>query len=249
MAMRRMPESRMPGGDDLILNMSLKLGDATIMASDSPPDWYREPQGFSVSISPKSLAEVDRVYQALSQRREVDHDALGRNVLGRTLRDVHGQVRYALDDQLRGIQGDSMKSMEDKSVSRQVFINLPVADLPKSMAFFQALGFSYNTQFSDDNGACIVISDTILVMLLVHARFRDFTSKSICDTSKTVEVLLTLSCDSREEVDYLVAKAVAAGGSTYDKPEDHGFMYTHNFVDPDGHGWRLAHMSARPEKK
>jgi uncharacterized protein len=134
-------------------------------------------------------------------------------------------------------------------VNKQVFINLPVADLPTSMAFFKALGFSHNPQFSDDNGACIVVSDTILVMLLSHARFRDFTPKAICDTSNAVEVLLSLSCESREEVDGLVAKAVAAGGSTYDKPQDYGFMYTHSFVDPDGHGWGLVHMNAMPAEK
>jgi predicted lactoylglutathione lyase len=131
-------------------------------------------------------------------------------------------------------------------MSKRIFINLPVSDLPKSMAFFKALGFSHNPQFSDDNGACIVVSDTIFVMLLTHARFRDFTPKAVCDTSQAVEVLLTLSCESREEVDGLVAKAIAAGGSTYDKPEDFGFMYTHSFVDPDGHGWGLIHMSAAP---
>lgn len=131
-------------------------------------------------------------------------------------------------------------------MSRQVFINLPVADLPKSVAFFKALGFSNNPQFTDDAGACIVVSDTISVMLLTHGRFRDFTPKAICDTSKAVEVLLSLSCESREEVDSLVAKAISAGGSTYDKPEDFGFMYTHSFVDLDGHGWGLLHMRAMP---
>jgi predicted lactoylglutathione lyase len=133
-------------------------------------------------------------------------------------------------------------------MAKQIFINLPVADLPKSLAFFKALGFSQNPQFSDDFGACVVVSDAIFVMLLTHARFRDFTPKAVCDTSKAVEVLLTLSCDSREQVDDLVAKAVAAGGSTYDKPEDHGFMYSHSFVDPDGHGWGLVHMSAMPSQ-
>ncbi|MDQ3012501.1 MAG: glyoxalase/bleomycin resistance/extradiol dioxygenase family protein [Acidobacteriota bacterium] len=134
-------------------------------------------------------------------------------------------------------------------MSKQVIINLPVADLPKSMAFFEALGFSHDPQSANDTGARIVVSDTISVMLLTHARFRDFTPKAICDTSKAAEVLLTLTCESREEVDDLVAKAVAAGGSTYDKPEDYGFMYTHSFVDPDGHGWGLIHMSAMPAQK
>lgn len=133
-------------------------------------------------------------------------------------------------------------------MSRQVFINLPVADLPNSLAFFKALGFSHNPQFTDDSGACIVVSDSIFVMLLTHARFRNFTPKDICDSGKAAEVLLTLSCESREEVDGLVARAIAAGGSTYDKPEDYGFMYTHSFLDPDGHGWGLIHMSTPHEQ-
>jgi uncharacterized protein len=134
-------------------------------------------------------------------------------------------------------------------MSRQVFINLPVADLSKSIAFFEALGFSRNPEFSDDAGACIVVSDTIYVMLATHDRFRVFTPKAICDTSKAVEVLLNLHCESREEVDGLVAKALAAGGTTYDEAEDLGFMYSHSFVDPDGHGWGLFHMTATPEQK
>ncbi|HZV22603.1 MAG TPA: hypothetical protein VFF93_02430 [Luteimonas sp.] len=128
----------------------------------------------------------------------------------------------------------------------QVFINLPVADLPKSVAFYEALGYTRNPQFSNGDGACIVVSDAIFVMLLTHAKFRVFTPKAICDTSKAVEVLLNLGCEGREQVDDLVAKALAAGGSTYDEPEDLGFMYSHSFVDPDGHGWGLFHMSAMP---
>jgi len=134
-------------------------------------------------------------------------------------------------------------------VSTQLFINLPVADLPRSMAFFEALGFARNPQFSDDSGACIAVSEAVSVMLLTHARFRDFTPKAVCDTSKAVEVLLSLACESREQVDALVAKALAAGGSTYDEPEDFGFMYTHSFLDPDGHGWGLLHMSAPPAQR
>lgn len=134
-------------------------------------------------------------------------------------------------------------------MSTQAIINLPVADVPKAMAFFKALGFPRNPQTSDASGACIVISDTISVMLLTHTRFRDFTPKAVCDTSKAVEVLITLGCESREEVDGLVAKAIAAGGSTYDKPEDYGFMYTHSFVDLDGHGWGLFHLSNASTQK
>ena len=131
---------------------------------------------------------------------------------------------------------------------KQLFINLPVADVPRSMAFFTALGFAHNPEFSGDEAACIILSDTISVMLGCHAKFCEFTPKAICDTSKAVEVLLTLSCDSRERVDELVAKAVAAGGSTYDQPEDFGFMYTHSFLDPDGHGWGLLHFSPTPNE-
>lgn len=133
-------------------------------------------------------------------------------------------------------------------MNKQIFLNLPVADLPKSMAFYQALGYSLNPQFTGDGAACVVISETIFVMLGTHAKFREFTPKAVCDTTQAVEVLISLSCESRQEVDDLVAKAVAAGGSTYDKAEDFGFMYTHSFVDPDGHGWGLFHMTAPPPK-
>jgi predicted lactoylglutathione lyase len=131
-------------------------------------------------------------------------------------------------------------------MNKQIFLNVPVADLPKSEAFFKALGYSLNPQFCGDGAACVVISDTISVMLATHDKFRQFTPKAICDTTQAVEMLISLSCESRQEVDDLVAKAIAAGGSTYDKAEDFGFMYTHSFVDPDGHGWGLLHLSAPP---
>jgi len=133
-------------------------------------------------------------------------------------------------------------------MKRQIFLNLPVADLPRSMAFFKALGFAHNPQFTDDTAACIVISETNYVMLLTRPKFRQFTPKAVCDTSQAVEVLISLSCASRQEVDDLVARALAAGGSTYDQPEDLGFMYSHSFVDPDGHGWGVLHLSAMPPK-
>lgn len=128
----------------------------------------------------------------------------------------------------------------------QVFLTLPVADLPKSVAFFKALGFTHNAQFSDDTAACIVINDTLSVMLGTHEKFRSFTPKAVCDTSQAVEVLISLTCDTRERVDELVAKALAAGGTTYDEPEDLGFMYSHSFVDLDGHGWGVLHMAPSP---
>ncbi len=129
----------------------------------------------------------------------------------------------------------------------QIFVSLPVQDLDRSTAFFKALGYAFNAEMTNDQGACVILSESIHIMLTLHSRFTDFTPKAICDTSKAVEVLLNLNCDSREQVDDLVAKALAAGGSTYDKPEDLGFMYSHSFVDPDGHGWGLFHMSVTPE--
>jgi predicted lactoylglutathione lyase len=128
----------------------------------------------------------------------------------------------------------------------QIFLTLPVADLSKSVAFFKALGFQQNQQFSDDTAACIVINDSTSVMLGTHEKFRSFTPKAVCDTAQAVEVLISLSCDTRERVDELVAKALAAGGTTYDQPEDLGFMYSHSFVDLDGHGWGVLHLSTVP---
>ena len=141
----------------------------------------------------------------------------------------------------------AMQCIEGKGVSKQLFVNLPVADVAKSRAFFAALGFAIDPRFSGDTAVAVVISDTITVMLLPHERFKDFTPKAICDTSEAVEVLFSIGCDSREEVDSLVAKALAAGGTTYDEPEDLGFMYSHSFIDLDGHGWGVLHMSGSPE--
>jgi uncharacterized protein len=128
----------------------------------------------------------------------------------------------------------------------QVFINLPVADLPRSRAFFNGLGYSFNEQFSNDQGACMVVSDTIYVMLLTQAFFQTFTQKPVADARLGTEVLICLSCDSREEVDTLVAKALAGGGKAPHPAQDHGFMYQHGFEDLDGHLWELAYMTGTP---
>lgn len=125
----------------------------------------------------------------------------------------------------------------------QVFLTLAVADLARAVAFFQALGFTHEAKWSDDSAACIVINSQLSVMLGTHAKFREFTPKQICDTNEAVEVLISLRCDSRQEVDQLVAKALSAGGTSYDEPEDLGFMYSHSFVDLDGHGWGVLHIS------
>lgn len=120
---------------------------------------------------------------------------------------------------------------------QQLYINLPVADLTRASAFYHALGFAPVPEFSGTEAACVAVNDHLFVMLCPHAKFREFTPKAICDTSQAVEMLLNVRCESREAVDELVARALAAGGSTHDQPEDFGFMYTHSFLDPDGHGW------------
>jgi predicted lactoylglutathione lyase len=127
-------------------------------------------------------------------------------------------------------------------MSTKIFVNLPVRDLKKSMAFFQALGFRFNPQFTDDTAACMVISDDIYSMLLTHAKFKEFTPKTICDSTQSTEVLIALSRESRHDVSDLVNKAVAAGGTTYAESKDYGFMFQHGFQDLDGHIWELIYM-------
>lgn len=127
-------------------------------------------------------------------------------------------------------------------MNRLIFINLPVKDLPRSMAFFKALGFDHNPQFSDETGACIVISDVIHVMILTEEKFRGFSPHPVSDAYSVTEVLNALSCSSREEVDDLAGKALAAGATTYKEPQDHGFMYGRSFQDLDGHVWELYYM-------
>jgi uncharacterized protein len=129
-------------------------------------------------------------------------------------------------------------------MSRQIFVNLPVKDLNKSIAFFTQLGYTFNPQFTDETATCMIVSDTIYVMLLTEEKFKTFTPKAICDATKSTEVLICLSCESRANVDDMVRKAVAAGGSTYNEPQDHGFMYAHGYQDLDGHIWELIYMQS-----
>ena len=130
-------------------------------------------------------------------------------------------------------------------MSQKMFVNLPVRDLSKSIDFFKALGYSFNPQFTDATAACMVISeDHIYAMLLTEAFFQSFTKKPVADANQSTEVLLCLTCDSRAEVDALVAKALAAGGKAPNPPQDMGFMYSHGFEDLDGHVWELVHMGA-----
>lgn len=136
-------------------------------------------------------------------------------------------------------------------MSRKIFVNLPVRDLGRSKAFFAALGFAFNPQFTDEKAACMVIGEDICAMLLVVPFFQGFTRKPVADARETTEVLVCLSCESREEVDDLVRKALAAGGTAPNPRQDHGFMYSHGFEDPDGHVWELAWMdpSAAPPQQ
>ena len=126
---------------------------------------------------------------------------------------------------------------------KQIFVNLPVADLPKAKSFYEAIGAVNNPQFSDDNGACMVVSDTIYVMLLTHQKWASFTSKPIADTRAFSEVMLCLSADDRGAVDIMVKAAAANGGKADVNPvQDHGFMYGRSFEDPEGHIWEIMFM-------
>jgi uncharacterized protein len=126
---------------------------------------------------------------------------------------------------------------------KMIFVNLPVADLGRATAFYEAIGAVKNPQFSDDTASCMVLSDTIFTMLLTHDKFRQFTPKTIADARATSEVLICLSADSRGEVDEIVDKAKANGGKADPGPrQDFGFMYGRSFEDPDGHIWELMWM-------
>jgi predicted lactoylglutathione lyase len=131
----------------------------------------------------------------------------------------------------------------------QIFVNLPIADMAKSQAFFKALGYSFNPDYTNDQGASLVLGSNLYAMLMVREFFATFTSKSIADAKTSTGGWVCLSCDSREQVDTLVAKAVAAGGTAPRAAKDYGFMYSHAFEDLDSHTWVLIHMSGTPPKE
>ena len=126
-------------------------------------------------------------------------------------------------------------------MTKMIFVNLPVADLAKAIAFYEAVGATKNPQFSDDTGACMVLSDTIHVMVLTHDKFRQFTPRGIAGRD-TIEVLNCLLADSREAVDDFASKANAAGGKDHAPAQDHGFAYGRSVEDPDGHVWEIMFM-------
>lgn len=124
----------------------------------------------------------------------------------------------------------------------KIFVNLPVKNLDKSKRFFTKLGYKFNSQFTDEKAACLVISEDIYAMLVTEEFFQTFINRKITDTTKTNEVLIALSAESREEVDEIAEKAVKAGGKIHREPEDHEWMYGQSFEDIDGHIWEIIYM-------
>jgi uncharacterized protein len=127
-------------------------------------------------------------------------------------------------------------------MATNIFVNLPVSNLDASVKFFTALGFAFNPQFTDETATCMIVSDTIYVMLLTREKFAGFTPRPVADAKAVTEVLIGLSRDSKADVDDLVGKALAAGGSEPREPNDYGFMFQRVFADPDGHIWEIFWM-------
>ncbi len=133
---------------------------------------------------------------------------------------------------------------------KMIFVNLPVSDLARATAFYEAVGARKDERFCDGTASCMVFSETIHAMLLTHDKFRQFTPKAVADATRTSEVLICVSADSREDVDAMVAKAGAAGGRADPSPkQDHGFMYGRGFEDPDGHIWEVMWMDTAAAEK
>jgi uncharacterized protein len=130
----------------------------------------------------------------------------------------------------------------------QIFVNLPVKDLSRTVEFFKKLGFAFNPQFTDENATCMIINDNIFVMLLVEKFFKTFTKKEICDTTKDTEVIIALSTESREKVDEMMQHVFEAGGKESREPQDHGWMYGRSFQDINGHLWEIIYMDEKALK-
>jgi predicted lactoylglutathione lyase len=127
-------------------------------------------------------------------------------------------------------------------MSTKIFVNLPVKELDRSIAFFTKLGYTFNPQFTDENATCMNIGENIFAMLLVEKYFKTFTPKPLADAKTTTGAIVALSLDSRADVDKVVQTALAAGATRYSEPKDHGFMYQWGFEDPDGHIWEYFWM-------
>lgn len=133
-------------------------------------------------------------------------------------------------------------------MTKQIFVNLPVKDLSRTVEFFKRLGFTFNPQFTDENATCMIINDNIFVMLLVEKFFKTFTKKEICDTTKDTEVIIALSTESREKVDEMMQNVFDAGGTESREPQDHGWMYGRSFQDINGHLWEIIYMDEKALK-
>ncbi|MGH6625953.1 MAG: VOC family protein [Burkholderiaceae bacterium] len=131
-------------------------------------------------------------------------------------------------------------------MATQIFVNLPVKDLKRSVAFFTALGYKFDPRFTDEKATCVIVGENIFVMLLLEGFFKTFTPHELCDAHKSTEVIMCLSADSRARVDEVVGKAVAAGASTPNASRDYGFMYQHGYQDLDGHLWELIYIEPGP---
>ena len=133
-------------------------------------------------------------------------------------------------------------------MTKQIFVNLPVKDLSRTVEFFKRLGFTFNPQFTDEKATCMIINDNIFVMLLVEKFFKTFTKKEICDTAKDTEVIIALSTESREKVDEMMQHVFEAGGKESREPQDHGWMYGRSFQDINGHLWEIIYMDEKALK-
>lgn len=127
-------------------------------------------------------------------------------------------------------------------MNKNIFVNIAVKDLEKSKEFFGKLGYTFNPQFTDETAASMVIHENIFAMLLTHEKFKEFTKKEIIDSHSATEVLIALSCESKDEVDSMMEKALAAGGKEARDKQDYGFMYARSLEDLDGHIWELVWM-------
>ena len=135
-------------------------------------------------------------------------------------------------------------------MTKQIFVNLPVKDLKKTIEFFTKIGFTFNPKFTDDNATCMIIGENIYAMLLIEKFFKTFIKKEISDATKNTEVLMALSVESKDVVDQMVQKAIDAGGKEPREPQDDGWMYGRGFEDLDGHLWEIFYMDeSKMDKK
>jgi hypothetical protein len=130
-------------------------------------------------------------------------------------------------------------------MTSQIFVNLPVKDLNKTIEFFKKLGFEFNPQFTDENATCMIVNENIFVMFLVENFFKTFTKREICDTQKDTEVIIALSTESRERVDRIMRNVIESGGTESREAQDHGWMYGRGFQDINGHLWEIIYMDEK----